>query len=262
MLSSFPKGVSESVFKIWFICGCVATNKPGPCWESVIVGISSLMSSWTHPMPAAVLGRASQKNCCIIVQRKGLSRNISVVRWSRVFQITMEHVEVNYSRILAGTGCLWAGFPSVGWGSSNCLAFVTAFQHHEVARSDWWWLCSLPSVLPSLQGSRADHQVPAPADVLRGGWPHLHCGSEAALGGEGTNPLPQHHSRGFHQVGTWHQSSREPARADRGKLPVPKARLPGIRFSANSSSLNFPFNKTGFHCASSNKIHLHKVILP
>lgn len=62
-------------------------------------------------MPAAVLGRASQKKCHTIVQRKGLSRSICVVRWSRVFLITMEHVEMNYSGILPGTGCLWAGFP-------------------------------------------------------------------------------------------------------------------------------------------------------
>lgn len=37
---------------------------------------------------SAVLGRASQEKCCTIVQRKGLSRSISVVRWSRVFLIT------------------------------------------------------------------------------------------------------------------------------------------------------------------------------
>lgn len=104
------KGVSESAFKIWFICGCVTTNKPEPYSESVIVDISSLMPSWAHPMPAAVLGRASQEKCYTIVPRKGLSRSISGVRWSRVFLIPVEHVEVNNSGIL--------NWMSVSWFSS------------------------------------------------------------------------------------------------------------------------------------------------
>lgn len=135
-----------------------------------------------------------------------------------------------------------------------------------MAWSHWWWICSLPlSFLPPRKPSWSPGSCPCWCPLWWMTTPSLwirSCPRRRRDQSPTPAPFPRLSPSRCLAPPTAGLAPKQQGASQtcRGKLPLLRARLPGIRFTANASSLNFPFSKSGFTCASSNKIYLHKVI--